>query len=71
MERKFKKTEVKLWLLTDIDIVEKGIEGQLCNTIHRFGKANNKYMNNLIKIKNLHILSTGIWIINMLDNIDK
>ena len=33
-----KKTEVKLELLTDIDIlfiVEKGIRGGICNTIHQ------------------------------------
>ena len=42
-----KKTEVKLELLTDIDMllmVEKGISGGICNTIHRYAKANNKYM---------------------------
>ena len=40
-----KKTEVKLELLTDIDMllmVEKGIRRGICNTIHRYAKANNK-----------------------------
>ena len=44
-----KKTEVKLELLTDADLllmVEKGIKGGICHTIHRYAKANNKYMNN-------------------------
>ena len=45
----FKKTEVKLELLTDNDMllmVEKGIRGGICNAIHRYAKANNKYMKN-------------------------
>ena len=43
----FKMAEVKLELLTDIHMllmVEKGIRGEICNTIHRYAKANNKYM---------------------------
>ena len=44
-----KVTGVKLELLTDIDMllmVEKGIQGRICRAIHRYAKANNKYMNN-------------------------
>ena len=42
-----KKTEVELELLTDVDMllmVEKGTRGEICHAIHRYGKANNKYM---------------------------
>ena len=42
-----KKTEVKLELLTDIDMllmVEKRVRGGICHTIHEYAKANNKYM---------------------------
>ena len=42
-----KKTEVKLELLTDFDMllmVEKRIRGGICHAMHRYAKANNKYM---------------------------
>ena len=42
-----KKTEVKLELLTNVDIlliVEKGIRRGICHAIHRYAEANNKYM---------------------------
>ena len=48
----FKKAEVELELLTDIDmllIVEKGIRGEICHPIHRCAKVNNKYMKNYDK----------------------
>ena len=49
-----KKTEVKLLLLTDIDMllmVEKEIRGGTCHTIHRYAKVNNKYMKGYDKNK--------------------
>ena len=47
-----KKTEVLLELLIDIDMLlkfEKGIRVRICHAIHRYAKANNKYMKNYDK----------------------
>ena len=48
MSSSFKKeTEVELEILTDNDMllmVEKGVKGGICHTIHRYAKANKKYM---------------------------
>ena len=47
-----KKTNVKLELLTDYDMllmVEEGIRDGICHLIHRYAKANNKYMKNYNK----------------------
>ena len=49
-----KKTEAKLELLTDADMllmVGKGIRGGICHAIYRHAKANNKYVKNYNKDK--------------------
>ena len=48
-QARLKKTHVELELLTNYDMllmVEEGIRGGICHSIHRYAKANNKYMKN-------------------------
>ena len=49
-----KETEVKLELLTENDMllmVEKGIRCGICHAVHRYAKANNKYLKNYYRNK--------------------
>ena len=53
-----KKTNVNLESLTDVNMllmIESGIRGGMCQSIHRYAKANNKYLNNYDKSINHHI----------------
>ena len=67
MASSFKKTKVKLILLTDIHmfvIVEKAIRGGICISIYRYAKANNKYMKDYDKNKDSPYLQ--YWDVNNL-----
>ena len=53
-EAALKKTEVKLELLTDYDMllmVKKGITGGICHEIYQYPKPNNKHMKDYDKNK--------------------
>ena len=56
MKSSFKKTNVNLDLLMDIDtllMVEKVTSGGICDSIYPYAKANNKFMENFDKNKDL------------------
>ena len=58
-----KKTEVKLGLLTDYHtllMIEEIIRGGMCQSIHRYAKADNKYMKNYDKnIESSYLMYLG------------
>ena len=56
--------KVGLKLLTNIDMwlkmLEKGIREGICHSIHRYAKANDKYVKDYQKkLKNCHVLKLG------------
>ena len=62
-----KKTTIRIDLLTDIDkllMVENDIRGEICDTIYRYAKASNKYMEDYDKNKESSYLK--YWDVNNL-----
>ena len=60
-----KKTEAKLDLLTDIDVLlmsEKGIRARICNALYQYAKANNNNMKDYDKNKESSYLN--YWDVN-------
>ena len=52
MQACLKKANVNVELLTDVDMllkIEAGIRGGMCQSVHRYGRANNKYMKSYYK----------------------
>ena len=47
------------WQMALLLMVEKGIRGEICHAIHRYTKANNKYMKNNHKNKESSYLKYG------------
>ena len=67
MASSLKKTNIKLDLLADTDMllmVEKGIKGRICHTIHWYVNSNNKYMKHYDKNKESSYLK--YWDVNNL-----
>ena len=63
----FKKTKVKLDLLIGIDMllmIENDVRGEICHSIYRYAKANNKYMKDYDKNKESSYLQ--YWDVNNL-----
>ena len=62
-----KNAEVKLELLTDIDMlsmVANGIREGICHAIHKHAVANNRYMKNYEKDKKSSYIKQSIWMGN-------
>ena len=52
MQACLKKANVNVELLTDVDMllkIEAGIRGGMCQSVHRYARANNKHMKSYYK----------------------
>ena len=66
-EAALKKAKIKLKYLTDIDkllMVQKGIRGGICHSIHIYANANNEYIKDYDKNKELSYIQ--YWDVNNL-----
>ena len=54
MASSFEKTEVKLIVLNDINMLKKCTRGEICHPIHQYAEVNNKYMKDCDK-KQTHL----------------
>ena len=57
MRTKNEKLVFKCFNALMLLMVEEGVRGGICHSIHKHARANNKYMKNMIKIKNLCIFN--------------
>ena len=63
MASMFKKTDVELELIRDVDMllmIKRGIRGGICHAILRYAKVNNKYMKDYKKMKKNHFYNRMI-----------
>ena len=61
----FKKDGYRIRLINRCWYASKEIRTGMCNAVHQYAKASNKYMDDYDENKNHHLLIFGMWIICM------